>query len=452
MRSSTLSADSSFMRELKRLLQALTSVADADSLVSLINDMHHFIRMTNNMPVSDAVIAKPELMPQLTFLAEKVLRLSEGNNQADTLVRSARLLGSLQLTAPDSPRRWRELQFGYKLLYRAALTLRLLEHALEHKLLTDNTLLHHYTARRFADDTCPFRVNVQLPLIIAVMLLDCGQLDIDAITLLTGYAGQYDANRSMQHQERQRYLATSKVAMARLLDEALQLVPYRGNSKREQQLHQLQQQNNIKFIKQLLSQSINSDGPLAPLLSLPQVYSSIVLPGRDRYQYEALPKASLLLKDGVNRGQFPANWVQQLINIVGIFPQGYGIAFIPTQHDSGYAEKYELAIVNQLYPAKLAEPLCRIVSRNLQYRRGGHNCQVSLAHNLYFKPARDRLSVIPTARLKEILMQLSADWEPGQIRRFLPRCWQPQQFFSQSTHQNLWNQAPNPITYAKTKY
>ena len=104
------------MRELKRLLQALTSVADADSLVSLINDMHHFIRMTNNMPVSDAVIAKPELMPQLTFLAEKVLRLSEGNNQADTLVRSARLLGSLQLTAPDSPRRWRELQFGYKLL------------------------------------------------------------------------------------------------------------------------------------------------------------------------------------------------------------------------------------------------------------------------------------------------------------------------------------------------
>src|SRR5690606_4858802 len=103
-----------------------------------------------------------------------------------------------------------------------------------------------------------------------------------------------------------------------------------------------------------------------------QVYSSIVLPGRHRYQYEALPKASLLLKDSVSRGQFPAIWVKHLLTITGIFPQGFGIAFIPAKQDSAFAEKYELAIVNQLYPPSPAEPLCRIVSRNLQYRRGGH--------------------------------------------------------------------------------
>ncbi|WP_415186585.1 hypothetical protein [Rheinheimera aquimaris] len=445
MQTSTKPADSSFMRELKRMLHALTSVSDADSLVSLLTDTHRYLRFADSTPAGDAQISRPALMPQLWFLAEKILRLTEGNNAADSLTRSARMLGSLQLTAPESPRRWRELQFGYKLLYRATLTLRLLDNALEHQLLKDTVLQQHYQQRHFADDNCPYRLHVQLPLVVAVMLLDCGLLDVDAVTLLTGYAGEQDASRNMDADERQRYLAVSKVAMHRLLSDALQLVPYRGNSKQEKQQHQLQQQQQIKFIKQLLSSATGETGALTPLLSLPQVYSSIVLPGRHRYQYEALPKASLLLKDSVSRGQFPAIWVKHLLTITGIFPQGFGIAFIPAKQDSAFAEKYELAIVNQLYPPSLAEPLCRIVSRNLQYRRGGHNCQVSVDHNLYFKPARNRLAVIPPQRLQEILTQLSADWEPGQIRRYMPRCWQPQQFFSQSEHQNLWNNAQSKI-------
>lgn len=445
MRTSTLPADSSFMRELKRMLLALTSVSDADSLVSLLSDSHRFLRFAGSTPAGDAAITRPQLMPQLWYLGEKILRLTEGNTAADSLVRSARMLGSLQLTAPESPRRWREIQFGYKLLYRATLTLRLLDHALQHKLLTDSVLLQYFTQRRFADDNCPYRLNVQLPLVVAVMLLDCGLLDVDAITVLTGYTGEQDASRNMLSEERQQYLATSRAAMVRLLDHALQLLPYRGSSKQEKQQHQLQQQHKINFIKQLLNANLDSVSSLTPLLSLPQVYSSIVLPGRHRYQYEALPKASLLLKDSVSRGQFPADWVKHLLSITGIFPQGFGIAFIPAQRDSTFAEKYELAIVNQLYPPSPAEPLCRIVSRNLQYRRGGHNCQVRVDHNLYFKPARERLSVIPPQRLQEILTQLSADWEPGQIRRYMPRCWQPQQFFSQSEHQNLWNNAQSKI-------
>ena len=443
LRTSKLSADSSFMRELKRLLQALTSVSASDSLVSLLSDTHRFLRFANNTPDSNAVTTKPDLMPQLWFLAEKILRLTEGNNPADSLIRSARVLGSLQLTSPESPRRWRELQFGYKLLYRAALSLRLLDHAIQHKLLTDPELYQHEAVRRYADDNCPYRLNVQMPLVVAVMLLDSGQLDADAIALLTGNAGEQDASRSMQPNERQQYLSLSGAAMHQLVNGALQLIPYRGNSREEKQQHQLQQQNKINLIKQLLKAKKTGDITLSPLLGLPQVYSSMVLPGRQRYQYEALPKASLLLRDSVNRGQFPAIWVKHFLTITGIFPQGFGITFIPMQHDNAFAGKYELAIVNQLYPPTPAQPLCRIVSRNLQYRRGGNNCHVSIEHNLYFKPARVRLSVIPEQRLQAILAQLSADWEPGQVRRFIPRCWQPQQFFSQSEHQNLWNNALN---------
>lgn len=456
MRPSTVPADSSFMRELKRLLQLLTSVSDADSLVSLFSDSHRYLRFIAASAATRAQQtepSKPELMPQLWFLAEKVLRLTEGNNSSDTLIRSARMLGSLQLTAPESPRRWRELQFGYKLLYRATLSLRLLDHALHHQLVTDITLTEHFHSRRYSDDDCPYRLNVQLPLVIAVMLLDCGQLDSDAIRILIGFAGDQDSSRSLQSEERQQYLAVSQLAQKHLLQSCLSPLPYRGNSKAEKQLHLQQQQQRLQFIRQLLTDTVPSTKPEAepnttqsnassmPILSLPQVYSSMVLPGRRCYQYEALPKASLLLRDSVSRGQFPPLWVKHLLQITGVFPQGFGIAFIPAQHDSAFAEKYELAIVNQLYPPSPAEPLCRIVSRNLQYRRGGHNCKVSMAHNLYFKPARDRLAIIPEQRLQEILTQLSADWEPGQLRRFLPRCWQPQQFFSQSEHQNLWNNA-----------
>ena len=448
MRPSTVPADSSFMRELKRLLQLLTSVSDAESLVSLISDCHRYLRFVSASTGSRAQQtepAKPELMPQLWFLAEKILRLTEGNSSSDTLVRSARMLGSLQLTAPESPRRWRELQFGYKLLYRATLSLRLLDHALHHQLVTDATLLEHYHARHYINDDCPYRLNVQLPLVIAVMLLDCGQLDTDAIRILIGFAGEQDSSRSLQNDEREQYLAVSHLAQQQLLQNYLTPLPYRGNSKVEKQLHLQQQQQRLQLIRQLLNGTAPNTGQSSaasmPILSLPQVYSSMVLPGRQRYQYEALPKASLLLRDCVSRGQFPAIWVKHLLQITGVFPQGFGIAFIPAQHDSAFAEKYELAIVNQLYPPSPAEPLCRIVSRNLQYRRGGHNCKVSMAHNLYFKPARDRLAIIPEQRLQDILTRLSADWEPGQLRRFLPRCWQPQQFFSQSEHQNLWNNA-----------
>jgi hypothetical protein len=149
-----------------------------------------------------------------------------------------------------------------------------------------------------------------------------------------------------------------------------------------------------------------------------------------------------LLKDSVSRGLLNAMMVKHFLKITGIFPQGFGIVFTPSQQDGIAAERYEMAVVNQLYPANIAEPLCRIVSRNLQYRRGGHNCVVSVEHNLYFKPARDRLAVIPSQRLEDILARLSADWQPGQLRRFMPRCWHPEQFFSQAEHQNLWNNAP----------
>jgi len=430
------------MRDLRRLLSRLTAVSDAESLVSLLTDYYRYARFAGGSTGVGAAPAKPVLMPQLYFLAESILRLSEGATGDETLTRSARLLGCLQLTVPSSGRRWRELQFGYKLLYRACLSLRLLEHALQHKLINEPLLQQYFAQRQHGNDNCVYRLNVQLPLVIAVMLLDAGQLEPDAVALLIGYAGELDSTRDLGTTERADYLLRCQNATAQLVSTALDLLPYKGNSKQEKQQHQLLELQRLNLIRQLIQQQALPGSLLGNMLKIPQVYSSMVLPGRQRYVYEALPKASLLLKDSVSRGQLSGILVQHFLRITGIFPQGFGIAFTPVKQDSTLPEKYELAIVNQLYPATLSEPRCRIVSRNLQYRRNGHNCSVSIAHNLYFKPARERLAVIPAPRLEEILARLNADWQPGQLRRFIPRCWHPEQFFEKPEHQNLWNNAP----------
>lgn len=432
-KASNSTADSVFMRELKRILSGLSTPTSALSLVSIATD---FFKATHSSLPPQAAMA------ELSFLAEKILLLTEGQNNTETLTRSARILGTLQLTVPDSKRRWREVQFGYKALYRVTLSLRLLQHMLTQQLLNDAWIVQHYSQRNEKDMQCPFRLNVQLPLVMAVLLLDVGMLHPKALAVLAGNSDNLNPQRALQPEERQQLLQLSTAARQNFFAMALAVVRFRSNNKQEQQQDIAQQQQRLDFTERLLAAAEDPNSAIGSLLKVPQVYSSIVLPGRQRFAYEALPKATLLLKDAVKRGELNALYTGHLLKITGVFPQGFGVAFTPVQNDLSVQEKYELAIVNQLYPAKAEEPLCRVVSRNLQYRRGGHNSCISVENNLYFKPARDRLAIMPQQRLQEILANLSADFEPGQLRRFLPRCWHPEPFFSQSEYQNLWNNAP----------
>ena len=121
-------------------------------------------------------------------------------------------------------------------------------------------------------------------------------------------------------------------------------------------------------------------------------------------------------------------WCSHWLSITGIFPQGYGIVFLPKDASGQPLDRYEFAIVNSLYPPQPEAPICRVVTRNLHYRNNLPNSSISVAYNLYFKPARQQLSVIPPQRLHEILSKLSSDFEPGRLRRLLPRYWHPDEF------------------------
>ncbi|MDP4530000.1 hypothetical protein Q3O59_13300 [Alkalimonas delamerensis] len=378
-------------------------------------------------------------LEQTISCCEQLLQLCEGESKAETLMRSARLLGSLQLLVPTESKRSLEVQFSYKLLYKMTLTLRLLQHRLEQELMPASWQLIWQARQPEAALHCPYRNHLQLPVLLAVMLQEYGQLHDAAQRLLFNAERRLDPLTELDNEARYQFLLQSHQGSLALLRHGLGAWPYQGKDKADRLRHEQQQQTQQQWITELLEAAQVAGQGRGNLLKVPQVYASIVMPGRKRFNYEALPKAALLLRQGVQQQQYSADWVDQLLRITGLFPQGYGLAFIPSKPSPKGRDKYEFAIVNALYPAEPHVPQCRVVTRDLQYRNTGKDCLVPTAQNLYFRPARKQLEVVPQERLREILTKLFADAEQRFLRQWLPRCWQPNDFFSQPAHQNLWN-------------
>ena len=382
---------------------------------------------------------------QLYLLCQQLLELTEGQNRQETILRSSRLLGTLQLMAPSEGDGMAAMQQKYKPFYKAVLSLRLLDHLLEQNLITNSYILKKNTQRQqmlqLPDQQayCPFRDDVQIPLLMAVLLQDVGHYHPDAMRLLQADGSQPNYRLQFSNTERQEFVEISLQASVRFLLKGIGMPVYRGNSKSERAEYQQNEQEKMAFAATVLRTAATPGSGVGNLLRIPQVYASAVLPGRARFVYESLPKVALILKNGARAGQYDERMVDQLLTITGIFPQGYGIVYLPKDKTNASAERYEFAIVNSLYPPSPETPLCRGVTRNLRYRTSGTNLAVSVEHNLYFKPARQKLAVIPEARLQEILSKLSSSFEPAQLRHFLPRSWHPDEFFADPKHQNLWN-------------
>lgn len=381
----------------------------------------------------------------LHLLCQNLLELTEGNSKLETISRSSRLLGTLQLLAPSEGDQLSTVHLKYKPFYKAVLSLRLLDHLLERQLITNQYILAKYKVRQQSglgepnsDD--PFRDDVQIPLLMAILLQDVGHYHPEALKMLQGEQ-QSTRWREFDAEERSQFLTISQQATVKFITEGIGISRYRGNSRTERDELLQREQDKQNFCVTLLRMANTPGLGIGNLVRLPQVYASAVLPGRARFDYQALPKVALILKNGARAGHYDERMVDQLLTITGIFPQGYGIAYIPKEKQGFAGERYEFAIVNSLYPPTAEVPLCRAVTRNLQYRGTGQNLSISVDHNLYFKPARQKLSVMPDQRLQEILSKLTANFEPGKLRHLVPRYWHPDEFFADPKHQNLWNKA-----------
>ncbi|WP_348731010.1 hypothetical protein [Rheinheimera texasensis] len=378
---------------------------------------------------------------QLKGVARHIVELIQGDTKEESRQLAARALGTIQLLSPTYGKNIAVTNQRHKHLYKAILALLLLQ-----QLLTDKQIKNRFVLAKVADslntaaDTASaFLEEVQIPLVMACLIQDIGLQHPQVQSLLYGPEGDQDPYRLLPAEQRQQLLQISFEQSQLYLQEGLGLDQYIGNSRAERELFMMVEEDKQAFTLHLLRSAITPEDGIGNLLKIPQVYTSVVLPSKQNYSYDSLPKVGPLLKAGVEKGWYPAAVVQSLLTITGYFPQGYGITYIPKDSDKRDLDRYEYAIVNGLYPLEPEQPICRQVTRNLTFNTFGINVVVSAENNLYFPVAQQKLERISEERLREILSKLVSNFEERVNTDLIPKCWNPDEFFSYLKHQNLWN-------------
>jgi hypothetical protein len=72
-----------------------------------------------------------------------------------------------------------------------------------------------------------------------------------------------------------------------------------------------------------------------------------------------------------------------------------------------------------------------------------HGMVLSKANNLYYPEGRKKLATVSEERLLEILERLVSNFEERKNMPLLPQYWLPNDYFSVSRNQNLWNKVVN---------
>lgn len=381
-------------------------------------------------------------------VCEELLQHVEAYDVNATKNNSAKALGTLLLLSGDGPNLASRNQ-KTKHIYKGILALRLLDKLLQEKEIKNTYVLQRYEQKVTPENTtekldiaaCPFRRDVQIPLLIATILQDIGNYHPDAQAILKGEDGTLDEFRMLDLPQRKALLKISYEQSLRYAKEGLGVSRYVGNSRSDRDVFDKNELDKLVFIRTLLKSALSPEQGIGNLLKVPQVYASVVLSTKANHTYSSLPKATLVLEKGAENKAFSAIVVKYFIQITGTFPQGFGITYIPKDPDKRDLDRYEYAVVVGLYPTNPNIPLCRAATRNLTFNSFGMNYMISVESNLYFSKARKKLEKISEKRLKEILSKLWSNYDDKVDLELIPACWQPNEYFSYKKHQNLWNNA-----------
>jgi len=382
-------------------------------------------------------------------LSEEIIALCEGNNFAENNRKSAQVLGTIQLVSPTEGKKVALLNEQHKPLYKSILCLRLLD-----RLCMDKSIAEPYIKLALADitpETYPtfaidspeaykvFVDQVKIPLVMAALLQDMGNNHEESLLILHGKAGGEDPHRTLPIEDRKILLQVNYKETVKYLVDGIGASMYIGNSKADRDKFNVIEHKKLLFIKHLLKSAVNPKEGIGNLLKVPQIYSSIILSTKSSYNYKVLPKVFQALNQNAERGACSQLVVDALEKITGRFPQGYGVTYIP--YDQDIKDRYEYAVVNQLYPQNPEQPLCRAATRNLAFMGHGQDIEIKRSSNLYFVETARNFSTISKDRLHEILELLASNYHERKQLDLLPRCWQPTEFFSIKANQKLWNKA-----------
>lgn len=380
---------------------------------------------------------------RLESVALRLLNLCEGETYEETQTLSAKFLGTIMLLTRGPELNFARLHMRYKPLYKAVLTLRLAD-----KLLSDETIKHPYLSK-FKEADSRYKGNrtwrekwqteLAIPLITASLLQDIGLQSTAALNILRGEDNSLDEFRLLEEPDRKQLLKLNYQFTLEYLKHGLGLPAYVGNDKAERDQFVYMHTAINKFLVAIVQDAFVSKTGLGELLKIPQIYVSIVLSTKPDYSRKGLPKGYMLIEQLAKKGVLNAKLAEAFISIVGYFPQGFGITFIPKNEKGMERDQYECAIVTHLNPEHPAEPRCRIATRNLQYISSGQEEVVSRSRNLYFPANHKKLMRIGKERLAEIMKELSSNFHPEDMDQLIPSYWEPSDYFSYKKNQNLWN-------------
>jgi len=382
----------------------------------------------------------------LLSICHEIIELTEGPNFDECNRKSAQLLGTIQLITPTEGNKIAVSNEQNKGLYKAVLSIRLLDELLFNGGLSIpyiTNILAGFSGDKFEpfDKYVQQRINEQLkvPLIMAVLLQDIGNYHEEAQKILLGDNGKENPFRTLDIESRKQLLQINYKQTLKYIIDGLSVPSYLGDSKEERERFVIDEKAKIRFLQQLTKSSFKPGLGIGNLLKVPQIYTSIVFSIKDNYNYKMLPRVFQVLNKNAELGACSQKVVDALYKITGLFPQGYGIVYMPIDEMGKQSGYYEYAIVNRLYPSEPEHPLCRVATRQLAFVGYGQNIEVNKKYNLYFPKMAKQLASLSQKRLNDILELLSSNYEERQKLDLLPRCWHASEYFSVKKNQKLWD-------------
>jgi len=427
------------IEKIKANIERVTNIKRKKGDAHIVEELTDKLKK-NTQKLEDERLAR---IQRLHAVCEKIIELSEGESWDETQHLSSKFLGTLMLLTPGSSGRgFARIHQRYKPLYKAVLTLRLVD-----KLLTHDTISHKYLSKyrkaafRFDGDTMwreKWKSELAIPIITAAMLQDVGLQCPQAITILKGENGDLDEFRLLAEPHRKELLKLNYHYTMKYLSDGLGTPKYVGNDRSERDEFDKIQYDAHHFLLQLVKDAFISKTGLGEVIKIPQIYASFVLSTKYDYSRLSLPKGYMLIEQLSKKGALNKQLAQDFMEIVGYFPQGFGITFIPTNEHNQEKDQFECAIVIGLNPSNPAEPYCKVVTRNQNYISSGIQETIPKNRNLYFPANRKKLMRIGRERLTEIMSQLSSNFSADSIDDLIPSYWEPYDFFGFKKHQNLW--------------
>ena len=392
--------------------------------------------------------ARLKLLAQITT---EIIQLCEGKDWQETQLKSAKVLATLLLLCPTEGNGVARIHQRFKPLYKAVLSLRLLDQMLKNQQVENEYIVSRFhESSRFsspkagADVLNIFQRDVAIPLLSAAIIQDIGMQHPEIQRLLKGSDGSLNPFRVLEKDVRVPLLImnheqTSEFALRGLGEAEFTEENDDSAAFSERKARFCKRENNrARLLQSMLNSAVKPDGALGSILKAAQIYTSIVLSSKPKFNYADLPKATKVVQHSAQKGALSVASAQALQQVVGHFPMGFGVVFCQEPTQGNMPKHYAYAVVNELNPAHPSEPLCRVVSTLDPSCKRGAQRRIKQTQNLFFEHVSAHFSKLSPEVLSSLADNIASELAQPKDKALLPKSWSPHGFFHFKKQQNLW--------------